>query len=257
MIFRGMRFAPAPGAAQAYACGEWVMSAALNADNVDMGTVALLLMLASAAPDCSPQFAPLETGSSSGASNVPFWRKEEAGAWGGAGWLGWTWDNVRLQSVAFVVRDRPRDAPNDDEYVTVQTRPDVTFAVRCLPQLSAGPIASAGIANWSLQSDGPLRVTVGSRDYAVSIQSARSDLTDAQIVLTGEGRRQVLYSAEGFVDEPHFDVVWAGDLDRDGKLDLIVNLHRKYSWHPYRLLLSSLAANGDLVGDGALFETGD
>ena len=71
------------------------------------------------------------------------------------------------------------------------------------------------------------------------------------------GRRQVLYSAEGFVDEPHYEVVWAGDLDRDGQLDLIVNLHRKYSWHPYRLLLSSLRSNGQLVGDAALFQTGD
>ena len=115
-------------------------------------------------------------------------------------------------------------------------------------------MVSAGVANWSLQSDGPLRVNLGSRDYEVSIQSARSDLTDAQIVLRGEDQRQVLYSADGFVDEPHFDVVWAGDLDRDGRLDLIVNLHRKYSRHPYRLLLSSAAATGELVGDAALFE---
>ena len=222
-----------------------------------MGTLALLLMLASARPDCSPQFAPLETGSSSGTSTLAFWRKEEAGAWGGSGWLGWKWDDARLQPVESVVRDRPRDFPGDDEYVTVQMRPDVTFAVRCLPQLSAGPIESTGVASWSLQSDGPLRLTLGSRNYEVSMQSARTDLTDAQIVLTGEGRRQVLYSADGFVDEPHFEVVWAGDLDRDGKLDLIVNLHRKYSWHPYRLLLSSSAATGALVGDAALFETGD
>jgi hypothetical protein len=47
------------------------------------------------------------------------------------------------------------------------------------------------------------------------------------------------------------------DLDRDGRLDLIVNLERKYSRHPYRLLLSSSASKGQLVGDAALFETGD
>ena len=234
-----------------------VLPAAWDTDNVDMGTLALLLMLASAPPDCSPQLAPLETGSSSGASTLPFWRKEEAGAWGGSGWLGWAWDDSRLQPVELIVRDRPRDFSGDEEYVTVQGRPDVTFAVRCIPSLTAGPIAAAGITNWSLQSDGPLRITLGTRDYEVSMQSARSDLTDARIVLAGDGRRQVLYSADGFVDEPHFHVVWAGDLDRDGKLDLIVNLHRKYSWHPYRLLLSSIAANGELVGDAALFETGD
>jgi hypothetical protein len=36
-------------------------------------------------------------------------------------------------------------------------------------------------------------------------------------VLSEGGRRQVLYSADGFVDEAHLDVVWAGDLDRDGQ----------------------------------------
>ena len=77
------------------------------------------------------------------------------------------------------------------------------------------------------------------------------------MILTDGQQTQVLYSADGFTDEPHYDVVWAGDLDRDGRLDLVVNLHRKYSCHPYRLLLSSFASNGQLVGDAALFETGD
>jgi hypothetical protein len=155
------------------------------------------------------------------------------------------------------VRHRPNDFGGDEEYVTVQSQPDVTFAARCIPQLRAGPIVPAGITNWSLQSDGALSVTLGRRKYQVYIESAQTDRADARIVFTEGGRRQVLYSADGFVDEPHYDVIWAGDLDRDGQLDLVVNLHRKYSWHPYRLLLSSLASKGQLVGDAALFETGE
>jgi hypothetical protein len=224
-----------------------------------MGTLLFLLALIGApqGATCKPQLAPLETGTSSGTSTIDFWRKEEAGDWGGAGWLGWFWDGDQLRAVELDVRDRPNDFAGDEEYVTVQSQPDVTFAVRCLPQLRTGPIVSARIANWSLQSDGPLSVTLARREYQLYIESARSDQADAQIVFTEGGRRQVLYSADGFTDEPHYDVVWAGDLDRDGQLDLIVNLHRKYSWHPYRLLLSSLASKGQLVGDAALFETGD
>jgi hypothetical protein len=30
-----------------------------------------------------------------------------------------------------------------------------------------------------------------------------------------------------------------------------------YSWHPYRLLLSSKAVGTELVGEAAVFETGD
>ena len=223
--------------------------------------IVLLLWIAlagtSAQGDCKPQFAPLETGTSSGTSTIDFWRKEEAGEWGGPGWLGWSWDGDQLRAVELDVRHRPNDFAGDEEYVTVQSQPDVTFAVRCLPQLRRGPIVSARIANWSLQSEGPLSVKVGRREYQVYMESTRPDQADAQIVLTQGGRRQVLYSADGFVDEPHYDVVWAGDLDRDDQLDLVVNLHRKYSWHPYRLLLSSSASKGQLVGDTALFETGD
>ena len=89
------------------------------------------------------------------------------------------------------VWDRPNDFAGDDEYVTVQSQPDMTFAVRCLPQLTTGSIVSAQLANFSLQSDGPLSVTLGRREYRLSIESARTDQADAQIVLTEGGRRQV------------------------------------------------------------------
>jgi hypothetical protein len=221
----------------------------------------VLLMAVAGAPtqtDCKPQFAPLETGSHSGASNVPFWTKHEAGEWGGEGWLGWTQTGNTLQPVRLNVRDRPKDREDDDDEVTVESTPDVTFAVRCIPNLRAGRIRTTNIFNQdSLKPNLPLKVSLGSRRYELRLQSAREDLSDARVLLTDGRQTQVLYSVDGFADEPHFDIVWTGDLDGDGKLDLIVNLERKYSWHPYRLLLSSNAAGGELVGDAALFETGD
>jgi hypothetical protein len=79
-----------------------------------------------------------------------------------------------------------------------------------------------------------------SNDTSWRFVGSRADLSDATVVLTHGRETQVLYSTDGFVDEPHFDVPWAGDLDGDRKLDLVVNLSRKYSLHPYRLLLSSV-----------------
>ena len=116
---------------------------------------------------------------------------------------------------------------------------------------------AASLSNESLQYARPFLLTFGARQYGIYLESARDDLFDAQVILADGQRSQVLHSADGFIDDPHYDIVWAGDLDRDGQLDLVVNLHRKYSWYPYRLLLSSFAANGQLVGDAALFETGD
>lgn len=225
-----------------------------------MTLLILLLALTFARPQprpCKPQFAPLETGTSSGASELDFWRKEQAGDWGGTGWLGWTWESNTLKPVTIVVRNRPKDSPSDDDEVFVRTVPEVTFAVRCVSGVRAGRLQSAGVVNHELQVDGPLHVSLGKLRYQLRLEAKDRSLADAKVILSHGSRTQVLYAAEGFVDEPHFQIVWAGDLDRDGKLDLIVNLHRKYSWHPYRLLLSTRAAGKDLVGDAALFETGN
>ena len=221
----------------------------------------LLLALAGEPPQsrCAPQFAPLQTGYSSGDSELDFWRKEEAGDWDGTGWLGWTWQRAVLRPVRLVVRDRPKDLPQVSEAdVTVESIPRVDFAVRCVPGLRPGKIHDAGVANHSLLYEGPLVVFLGKRRYELRVQAVHPHLTDARVILT-DGRRttQVLYSADGFVDDPHFNVIWAGDLDRDGQLDLVVDLHRKYSWHPRQLLLSTKASRRQLVGEAAVFVTAD
>src|SRR5262245_29491132 len=106
-----------------------------------MATLALVLaFLLPPQSACVPQFAPLSTGSSSGASTLPFWRKEDAGNWGGGGWLGWTRDGNALVPLTLVVRDRRKERPDDDDYVSVEKSTDVTFAVRCIPVLRAGTI---------------------------------------------------------------------------------------------------------------------
>lgn len=225
-----------------------------------MGHVTLVFVLAFAAMppqvECKPQFAPLQTGAHSGASTVPFWRKKQAGEWGGEGWLGWTWESDALRPVRLIVRDRPKDSEQHEDQVTVESVPRVIFAVRCIPNLRAGRMQTTRVVNESLDPKRPLRVSLGSRRYELQLQSAREDLSDAEVILTDGHRTQVLYSADGFADDPHFYINWAGDLDRDGKLDLVVTLSRKYSVLPYRLLLSSKASQAHLVGEAAVFETG-
>jgi hypothetical protein len=70
-------------------------------------------------------------------------------------------------------------------------------------------------------------------------------------------RMQVLFSVNDHPDEPHLEVDWAGDVDRDGKLDLVVTFSSKYSMLPHTLLLSSKARPGQLIGVAATFVTGE
>jgi hypothetical protein len=223
-------------------------------------TILLLLTLASLVQPrpCKPQFAPLETGASSADSALYHWRAEDAGSWAGKHWLGWTYDSTRLVPAELTVRPLADKAGvHDHKRVTVEWRPDtLSFAVRCLQAVRAGRIESARVVNHELQFAGPLEITLGTRRYAVRLELGH-DPAGARVVLSEGTVRQVLYSTDGFVDDPHFIVQWAGDLDRDGRLDLVVNLSRKYSVHPHRLLLSSKANKSELVGDAAVFVTGD
>ena len=222
----------------------------------------LLLFLTLAFPvqprPCKPQFAPLETGASSGATDLDHWWAAEAGSWAGRDWVGWTHESTRLVPAELIVRQLPdKEGIFEEERVTVEWRPDtLSFAVRCMPAVRAGRMESARIVNHDLSS-GPLEIALGKRHYTVRLELLRENPADATVLLSDGTVRQVLYSTDGFVDEPHFYVEWAGDLDRDGRLDLVVNLSRKYSMHPHRLLLSTKATKSELVGEAAVFVTGD
>ena len=108
-------------------------------------------------------------------------------------------------------------------------------------------------------------LTLGKRRYVVALQSRDADYCDAVVTLTSAGVRQTLYSPKTAgrtadpalrlsCDEPHFEIRWAGDLDRDGRLDLLVTFSPKYSYHPQRLFLSSAASPKALVGAASLYE---
>lgn len=233
----------------------------LRGDNHYMTILLLFLTLAFLVQPrpCNPQFAPLETGTSSGATDLDHWWAEEAGSWGGKDWVGWTHESTRLVPAELIVRPLPdKDGIYEEERVTVEWRPEMlSFAVRCMPAVRAGRMESARIVNHELQSSGSLGISLGKRRYIVRLERLRQNTADARVVLSDGTVTQVLYSTDGFVDEPHFYVEWAGDLDRDGRLDLVVNLSRKYSVHPHRLLLSTKANKSELVGEAAVFVTGD
>jgi hypothetical protein len=92
----------------------------------------LLLALLTAQPkaQCQPQFRALDTGTTSGDSNISFWRKEEAAPWRGDGWIGWTHLGERLEPIRLTIKDRPKVENDDDAYLTVEPDREVSYAVR-------------------------------------------------------------------------------------------------------------------------------
>jgi hypothetical protein len=78
-------------------------------------------------------------------------------------------------------------------------------------------------------------------------------LHNAKLVLkTGESE-QTLYALRDKPVDAIWEMIWAGDLDRDGKLDLYLNLSSNYNVSQRTLFLSSHADKGRLVKKVAEF----
>lgn len=77
----------------------------------------------------------------------------------------------------------------------------------------------------------------------------------SQLVLESGGLSQVLYSwPDGFV-EGHCRIIWAGDLDGDGRLDLYLHLSGHSNVIEHTLLLSTGRQGSDLVQKSATWTT--
>lgn len=78
--------------------------------------------------------------------------------------------------------------------------------------------------------------------------------SDFRIVFICGQSYQVLWDInapvpEGYAfDEPKFELLWAGDSDHDGMIDIVMEMSPKYSCSRKVTYLSSLAGEGELLG---------
>jgi hypothetical protein len=144
------------------------------------------------------------------------------------------------------------------EFEIVTDSPDPVLLFAGVPGLTPGDVVT--VTRWpsTLSAEEPVALfEFGARDYSVRLSASDVSLCDASIALVFGNRVQTLYTPADnpfACDEPHFDVEWAGDLDRDGALDLLVTFSSKYSHYPRKLFLSSTAGPTDLVGEPISYE---
>jgi len=135
--------------------------------------------------------------------------------------------------------------------------------------LTPGPVRTAFKMKEGDYSQGldqfPLTLRLGHRSYVLKVvapdQKAQPcpDINfpkDARLVLISGRSQQVLYILDVCGNDPNWYLVWAGDLDRDGKLDLYVNVTQHYDLSERKLFLSSPARRGKLVREVGSFDTG-
>ena len=143
----------------------------------------------------------------------------------------------------------------DEDRINAFSRPrEALLLFREVPGLVAGPVAEAYFESESLRRNAVVPLTLGDAKYELRVTAKSEYLEGGVVTLRYGGVSQAIFRMPEFVDEAHLSLRFAGDLDGDGKLDLIMSNSWKYSLHPVQLYLSSAAKKGELVREVAVGE---
>ncbi|MDQ6652952.1 MAG: hypothetical protein M3Y84_09420 [Acidobacteriota bacterium] len=141
------------------------------------------------------------------------------------------------------------------------------FLLKEATVLKEGPVITLYSApqdfDKSLEKSRPINFKLNGTSYVLNVAAPEGAgkcretafPPEARLVLERGDSQQTLYSLEGCGNDPVWYLLWAGDLDHDGKLDLYVNVTQHYNVSEKRLFLSSQASQGELVKEVAEFIT--
>lgn len=116
----------------------------------------------------------------------------------------------------------------------------------------------AGSADLNAGASIPL--SLNGRSYRLEVRTPKKPaseddgLSTAKLVLVHGAAEQVLVGIEEG-DAAHWNLLWAGDMDGDGRLDLYVDASYHYNVGMKRLFLSKSARPGEFVQERARFTT--
>ncbi|HNL37582.1 MAG TPA: hypothetical protein PKH43_00565 [Saprospiraceae bacterium] len=154
--------------------------------------------------------------------------------------------------------DEDESQPGSGWLVTTPLKDSCYVLLKGLEGLKDGPVETVADSfprkiypgsNWSF--------SLGGNSYTLSGEGAMNNLPDEGVVvanyrlwlsgpLDGRPAKQLLVAQPSF-DDAMIELLWVGDLDRDGRPDFIFNLSAHYNASETGLFLSSRAAKGKLV----------
>jgi hypothetical protein len=177
----------------------------------------------------------------------------------GGGWIGlvpsrdgFAW--ARLRIVAEKVHDPIGDDPPEVKRankitLAAPTETEPLFLLRGLPQLATKPVHTCfdRSENGSFLEQNPILLTCDAKAYSVGV------VNSTLLQFKHGGKTQTLFQWPGGLSDQRGELVWAGDLDGDGKLDLVIDHSSHYNASDLTLYLSTWALPGQMVGKAAHF----
>jgi hypothetical protein len=173
---------------------------------------------------------------------------------------GYAWRDVSVDVKA--VRDDAVDGPDrrTGREVSIRGGGRPVFLVRGGEDLRTATVDGfRELELRALHNGDRIKLTLGSQEFLLRVVNPRrhgdDNMAGSSLELASNGVVEVLYSAPEDANEPAWEILWAGDLDGDGKLDLYVQLGDHYNVAERILFVSTKAASGHLVGKFAVFRT--
>lgn len=153
-----------------------------------------------------------------------------------------------------IVRDEITDdpaGPKTGKKVTAADKVEPLFLVNGVPALKSGRVSTSK----TYQKERPdigfkTKLNVGAKESTLAVSGKKKDSewrSQYKIVLETEGVKQTVYERKEVSDSSFPSLLWAGDLDGDGKLDLIMDTTNNYNVRDVTLFLSTKAKPGKLV----------
>jgi hypothetical protein len=197
---------------------------------------------------------------------------DELTARSGEVWLGLfpTASGYALRPTTLKVKAVPdplAESENDrsGKEVTVSDAREPLFLVKAAGRLRPRAVPTAFAGDMSLEAGSPLRLALHGTEYLLIVDGERASEIEQSPSDSGLPQRAKLILGAGAItqqlfamtshDEASWQLLWAGDLDGDGKLDLFLDLSTHYNVSTRRLFLSTAAKKGQAVGEVAIFET--
>jgi len=165
------------------------------------------------------------------------------------------------------VHDDIGDAPDEQtgKNVSVNHTSNPLFLLRGAKMLQPGAVTTVSAAAQSLGNSSDIEIKLAGTSYHLKVASRDKKasefvtLDDARLILTDGTKKQVLTSLGGKGEHEAnaglWQLLWAGDLDGDHKLDLYVQVSGHYNSSSRILFLSSQAGKGELLHAVAEFST--